>query len=295
VVWVARDGERAIAKRASDPPDLILMTLDLPDLDGVEAVRRLMTPNPIAILAITEDLSRDRARIFEAMGYGLRDVVDIGTNSEYRHDTLDKIATIARLIGAPINRAITPPIVIGASTGGPVALATILSALPEDFNAAIAIVQHLKPEFLPGLVTWLDRQTPLPVAIAGEGDHLEPGKVLVANTGNHLRLGEDWRLTYTKNPTDHLYRPSIDVFFESVTRRDSLRGIGILLTGMGDDGAAGLARLRQKGWHTIAQSRRTCVVYGMPKAAVALDAATEILDLESIAPALLLLQKRFSF
>jgi two-component system, chemotaxis family, response regulator WspF len=124
---------------------------------------------------------------------------------------------------------------------------TILSAFPQDFRATIIIVQHLNPEFLPGLVAWLDRPTPLPIALVPEGDYLEAEKVLLANTGNHLRLTENSQVTYSRNSSERLYCPSIEVFFAPLAESENLRGIAVLLTGMGNDGDEGLARYRAGG------------------------------------------------
>jgi two-component system, chemotaxis family, response regulator WspF len=221
VIWVAEDGRQAIAKEVIQPPDLLLIAIALLDLDAIEVIRRILSRSPKARIAIKDDLARDNAHIFEVMRHRLLYVVDL---SEKLANILGKTATIGRLLGAPIpcSTAFIPRIslviAIGASTGGPVALATILSAFPEDFGATIIIVPHLNPEFLPGLVAWLDRQTPLPIAIAQEGDYLEAGKVLLANTGNHLRLTENSRVTYSRNSSERLYCPSILSFDRCVFR-----------------------------------------------------------------------------
>ena len=176
---------------------------------------------------------------------------------------------------------------IGSSTGVPNALAAILSRLPASFNAAITIVQHVDAQFTPGLVDWLNQQTPLSVRLASEGSHLEVGKVLIAAKNDHLSLQPNLSLSYTKDPINYPYRPSVDVFFKSVAQYWNRQGTAVLLTGMGRDGAEGLSLLRNKGWHTIAQNQATCVVYGMPKAAVELGAAVDVLPIEAIAATLL--------
>jgi two-component system response regulator WspF len=177
-------------------------------------------------------------------------------------------------------------LVIGASAGGPAALVKILSALPADLPAAVVIIQHIDEEFAIGMAEWLGHQSALPVRVALEGDRPEPGTVLLAATQEHLALNSDGALGYTPNPTDYPYRPSVDVFFQSVCKYWRGGGVGVLLTGMGRDGAIGLKALRSNGWHTIAQDRTSSAVYGMPKAAAALNAAVEILAIEKIAPAL---------
>ncbi|WP_013322836.1 chemotaxis response regulator protein-glutamate methylesterase [Gloeothece verrucosa] len=302
VAWVARDGRQGINQCITDPPDVILMAVLMPHLDGAKTTQEIMIKSPCAILMITENLKRDSAKIFEAMGYGALDVVHLpmlGTEvePEMTEILLDKIAMIGTLTGVnKKRRRYLPPhrslsltsvpllVVIGASTGGPKALACILSHLPANLPAAIIIIQHLERQFVPNFVEWLDHQTPLTVLEAGEGSRPEMGKVLLAGTNDHLLLLPDLTVTYTKEPQNYPYRPSVDVFFKSVAQHVQGKGIAILLTGMGKDGAQGLSQLRSLGWHTIAQDQKTSVVYGMPKAAVQLNAATHVLPIDEIAP-----------
>jgi len=191
------------------------------------------------------------------------------------------------LAAAPRITSDTDLLAIGASAGGPSALATLLAALPADFAPATVIVQHVDQAFALGMADWLNEQSALPVRVAREGDRPEPGCVLLAATNDHLHFcGGGNRLAYTKEPLATPYRPSIDVFFHSVVARWSGNAVGVLLTGMGRDGAAGLAAMRAKGYYTIAQDEATCAVYGMPKAAAALNAAVAILPLPNIANAL---------
>jgi len=173
-------------------------------------------------------------------------------------------------------------VAIGSSTGGPKALATILSQLPASFGAPIAIVQHVDAQFSSGFVDWLRQQTVLPIRIAVAGDRLVQGTVLVAGTNDHLYLKPDLTLGYTKEPINYPYRPSVDVFFKSIAQHWTRKGTAVLLTGMGRDGAEGLSVLKLQGWHTIAQDKDSCVVYGMPKAAVELNAAVEVLSPDAI-------------
>ena len=174
-------------------------------------------------------------------------------------------------------------VAIGASAGGPAALATLLSGIPKDFPAAIVIVQHVDEHFAVGMAEWLSRSSKLPVRVIMEDDRPAPGTVLLAGTNDHLRFKAADRLGYTPEPHDHSYRPSVNVFFDSVARLWPYRVAGVLLTGMGTDGAQGLKALRNRGHYTIAQDKASCAVYGMPKAAAALGAAVEILPLERIA------------
>ncbi|MGG6264826.1 chemotaxis response regulator protein-glutamate methylesterase [Leptolyngbya sp. AN03gr2] len=291
IAWVAYTGLEAVNKCAHDRPDLILMDLFMPEMDGSEATKLIMQRSPCAILVVTADVQHSSAKVFEAMGYGALDAVNTPTfGKEDAHLLLTKIKTIGKLIGksefVPI-QAKVPLVVIGASTGGPKAIVTILSQLPPDFGAAIVIVQHVDVQFAAGMIDWLDQQTALKVKKAQVGDRPTKGTVLFASSNDHLCLQANGTLTYTPYPKNYPYRPSVDVFFKSVAQYWSDRGTAILLTGMGRDGAEGLKALRLQGWYTIAQSESSCVVYGMPKAAIEQNAAVDVLSPEAIATTLL--------
>jgi len=178
---------------------------------------------------------------------------------------------------------------IGASAGGPAAVATLLAGLPKDFPAAVVVIQHVDAHMAPGMADWLSQQSALPVRVANEGDRLTVGTVLLAATSDHLVLKSAERVGYSPDPREAVYRPSVDAFFQSVRQRWRGEVVGVLLTGMGRDGAAGLKALREQGRHTIAQDEQSSAVYGMPKAAAKIDAAVDILPLARIAPRLVTL------
>ncbi|WP_029047522.1 chemotaxis response regulator protein-glutamate methylesterase [Cupriavidus sp. amp6] len=302
IAWIAADGQQAVQMAAARTPDLILMDLLMPVMDGVEATRRIMAATPCAIVVVTMDLGRNAAGVFDAMGYGAIDAVDTPTLTEAdarlaAGPLLRKMRNIGQLLAGraipqhklqAARRAVAAPrlVALGASAGGPAALAALLGALPADFGAAVVAVQHVDEAFAAGMADWLDGQCALPVRIARAGDTPQAGTVLLAGTNDHLRLAGPTRMVYTEQPTDYLYRPSIDVFFESVVEHWRGDVVGVLLTGMGRDGAVGLKAMRDRGFLTIAQDRATSAVYGMPKAAAALGAAAEILPLGRIAPRL---------
>nr|WP_261313140.1 chemotaxis response regulator protein-glutamate methylesterase [Burkholderia dolosa] len=298
VLWVATDGAQAVELCAAQPPDVVLMDLIMPKCDGIEATRRIMrSARPCAILVVTSCIGANAWRVFEAMGAGALDAVDTPRLGERAAgDTarllLEKIDRIGRLLDAPgtacdrvaaAHARSEPLIAIGASAGGPGALASILGGLPADFDAPIVIVQHVDRAFAERMAQWLDGYTPLAVRVAREGDRPQPRVALLAATDDHLRITRAGSLEYTREPAATPYRPSVDVFFNSIAEHWPGRAIGVLLTGMGRDGAIGLKALRMKGCHTIAQDEATSAVYGMPKAAATLGAARAILPLGRIA------------
>ncbi len=292
VAWTAGDGAVAIEACRRDTPDLILMDLVMPGIGGVEATRRIMAETPCRILLVTASVTENVAQVFEAMGYGALDAVNtpalMGDGASGVKPLLDKIAIIGKLAANfEPRRAPHALVAMGASAGGPAALATVLRALPADFPAGIALVQHVDPQFVPGMAQWLSGQTKLRVVIARENDAPSGGVVHLAASEEHLQLRPDGRLGYTALPADYPYRPSVDVFFKSVAENFGGRTAGVLLTGMGRDGAVGLKLLRAHGATTIAQDRASSAVYGMPRAAALMDAATDILPLDRIAPRLI--------
>jgi two-component system response regulator WspF len=307
VAWAAADGEEAVRKAAQDRPDVILMDLVMPVLDGAEATRRIMAQGPCPILLVTSSVTGNFNLVYRAMGHGAVDAVNtptLGPDGTVR-DGEALLARLAKLTRAqqaggpaPVARAGPPPVstapatplppvvALGASTGGPAALAAIVKALPAGFPAGVVVVQHIGSDFAPSLANWLAAQTALPVRLARAGDEVQPGAVVLAGSEDHLVLRPDRRWAYTPEPAECPYRPSVDVCFHSLAAAWPRPGVAVLLTGMGSDGAQGLLRLRQLGWHTITQDKATSVVYGMPRAAADLGAACQVLPLDKIPEAI---------
>lgn len=301
IVWVAKTGTEAVQRCQEETPDLILMDLVMPEMDGVEATRRIMRSKPCAIVIVASTIEGASAKVFEAMGAGALDAVSTPVFStahqvEGADSLLAKIDIIGRLIGADqrsqkkritLNRegAATPDclVAVGASAGGPAALASILGHLPSDFPAAFVIIQHVDEQFATGLVDWLSQHSSLRVRLAKAGERPTPSTVLVAGTSDHLVLTQSGIIKYTAEPRACSYRPSADVFFNSVAVEWRGPVAGVLLSGMGRDGAKGLKALRMAGHFTIAQDRASSAVYGMPKAAAEIGAAVEIVPLNRIA------------
>ncbi|MBY0456879.1 MAG: chemotaxis-specific protein-glutamate methyltransferase CheB [Gemmataceae bacterium] len=303
VAWTAEDGDEAVRKAADDRPDVILMDLVMPSVDGAEATGRIMRKCPCPILIVTSSVNTNFPLVFQALGAGAVDAVDTPTlgpsgtiqNATKLVERLKKLEdAIAGMSGSsvvltPLSRAVPadlPPVVaLGASTGGPEALVHVVSAFPAGFPAAVLISQHIGADFAPALVQQLATWCALPVKAARDGDVPQPGTVYVAASDDHLELGADRVLRYTASPRSSPYRPNIDVLFTSAAANCPRIGVAALLTGMGRDGAAGLLKLRAAGWHTIAQDEETSVVKdGMPKAAVERNAAVEVLPIQSVGP-----------
>jgi chemotaxis response regulator CheB len=278
------------------------MDLQMPVMDGVEATRRIMASCPVPILVVTASLGRSYGPVFEAMGAGALDAVRTPALSEPSGQKvlLAKIETLASLIFAPARREEARPpggstagpersgklVVLGASAGGPAAVSEVLRGLGRGFPAALVIVQHVDSEFMEGLSSWLAESSGFPVRIARSGDVPRDGEALLAGGAGHLVFSDRQELRYAAEPAASIYKPSIDVLFESAAKLWSGVLAGVLLTGMGRDGAQGLLAIRTRGCHTFAQDRATSAVYGMPKAAFELNAAERILPLDSIGPAL---------
>lgn len=306
VAWVARDGAEAALKCASDRPDMILMDLIMPVMNGVESTRLIMRDTPCPILVVTATVDGNISLVFDAMGYGALDAVNtpiLGADGKLAgaQELLRKIEIIGQLINQPgaagalpaerhedrlAKISTIPFVIVGASTGGPAALTDVFRKLSPSLNAAYVVIQHVDREFAPDLAIWLGTQCKFRVKVAVSGCVPEPGVVWLAGTNDHLVLTKRGTLEYSVDPKDCFYRPSVDVFFKSVAAYWSQPGVAVLLTGMGRDGGEGLLALRQCGWRTIAQDKASSVVYGMPRAASELNAAEAILPLSGIAGAI---------
>ncbi len=305
VAWVAKNGAEAVASCLRDRPDLILMDMVMPVMSGAEATRQIMAQCPCPVLVVTSSLDTNAALVFETLGAGALDAVKTPVLSS-GHGTADvdeflrKVDMLHRLSSGSVEcvqsdiaetpaRAYTsgnPMVAIGASSGGPSALEIVISGLPADFAAPVVIIQHIDPTFSHELVQWLDRNCALKVQLAVAGERPRVAEVFIADGQGHLAIGDSGVFQYQTVTDGHAYRPSVDVFFDSLASNWHGDVTAVMLTGMGRDGANGMLALRRAGHTTLVQDEASCTVFGMPKAAIEVGAALDVLPLECIAPAL---------
>jgi two-component system chemotaxis response regulator CheB len=297
VVAVAADGNEAAVQADRLKPDVITMDLNMPDADGFSGIARIMAETPTPILVLTAN--REEAVGFRALSLGALDILekpaattdleDYGRLLRSRLRLLAGVKVIRHVRGLRERAAASPRgrsaraelVVIGASLGGPRALAALLRGLPPGFRAPIAIVQHIADGFTEGLAAWLASETRLDVHEGQDGEALVPGRVLLAPTGRHLLVGDGFVRLSDAPPVD-TFRPSVTPLFLSSARAYGARVCGVILTGMGRDGAEGLRAIRDGGGVTLAQDESTSAVFGMPRAAIELGAVERVLPLDEI-------------
>ncbi len=300
VVGVAENGNVAAALARSLRPDVITMDLHMPDADGFSGIARIMSETPTPILVLTAN--REEAVGFRALSLGALDILEKPRAStdldEYgqllrsRLRLLAGVKVIRHLRGlrgsaqpSPSATTRSELVVVGASLGGPRALATLLRGLPATFAAPIAIVQHIADGFTEGLASWLGTESRLVVSEAREGEPLRPGRVVLAPTGRHLLVAEGM-VRLSDAPAVDTFKPSVTPLFVSAAKAYGARVCGVILTGMGRDGADGLRAIKSVGGPTLAQDEATSAVFGMPRAAIELGAVDRVLPIEDIAKAL---------
>lgn len=324
VVGEARTGRDAIALVERLRPSAVVLDLELPGLAAIEIIERIMAirPTPILVCSTEGDAERaaaalaagaidvvarpsargaDRSSYAEALRRGVRVAsrVKVITHPRGRLNSGSPSTPASSTPGGwPIRRATEGTIdliAIGASTGGPQALAHLLGALPADFEPAVVVVQHMADGFIEGLANWLDELCALPVGVARSGARLLPRTVMIAPSARNLIVNDHLRVSIEEPPASQFHVPGVDVTFESIARAIGPRAVGVLLTGMGRDGAIGLKAMRDAGAITIGQDEDSSAVWGMPAAAAACGAVQRQLPLTEIAAELVAILEGDSF
>jgi two-component system chemotaxis response regulator CheB len=302
VVGEAADGKQAVRMAGLLKPHVVTMDTEMPGMDGFDATCEIMAKSAVPIIMITDGSAPDQAdKAFRAMDAGAVALVALPVPGSDQRDRGE--AEIVQMVRAmsevkvvhrrdrrrpppakdakrepvPVRHGSIDLVAIGASTGGPQALQRLLSQLPRGFAAPIVVVQHITPGFQASFARWLGEATGLPVALARDGERLQPGRVLVAPHPHQMGLTVDRRIKLTEEPPENGLRPSAAYLFRSVAKVPGAHPACVLLTGMGQDGAAELLELRTQGAVTIAQNEETSIVYGMPGEAVRLGAADYVL------------------
>lgn len=285
VVGIAASGEQAIADVERLKPDLLTLDMRLPGIDGLEVVKRLMAERPLPIVILSGVVAKGSERAAEALAAGALEVL---SKERLRLDVLDDVwadamrSRMMRLSSMRVDRPLGLPraprpkpiehsagpvgaVGIGASTGGPPVLEAIFAELAPDYPIPLLVVQHMAAGFIEGFAKWLDRKLAIEVRLATAGARATPG-VWFAPDGAHLRLDRAGRFVLDRD-TEAAHRPSADVLLGSVAESLGEEAVGVVLTGMGEDGAAGSAAIQRAGGLTIAQDEASSVVFGMPRVA----------------------------
>jgi two-component system chemotaxis response regulator CheB len=305
VIAVARDGYEAIELSRMLKPDVITMDIMLPKLNGIETVRRIMSSDPVPTVVISAYVdSGDTGNAFLAREAG---AIIVCEKPQGVPDFLNQVQaakivqavkmaseiTVVRRWKRPDNLPSWPSnasaekkpvevVSIGASTGGPPVLCEILKGLSGDYPVPILIVQHISPGFLPGMVEWLSLSSEFPVEIATDGMAALPGRAYFAPDGCHMEVNRSLHVQLTRSPPENGMRPSVSALFRSVARCFAQTGVGVILTGMGIDGADGLLLMRNEGAVTMAQDKASSAIFGMPAEAIRIGAAGLVLSPEQI-------------
>ena len=311
VVCTAADGEEAFQKVKQLHPDVALLDVEMPGMDGLAALAHIMAECPTPVVMLSAVNKRDAAIAIKSLEHGAVDFIPKPSGvisydiDKLSHEILAKVKAAAgvnvskldfhlpkesylRPWPKPVTRK--KIVVIGASTGGPRAVAMVLSGLPRDISLPIIIAQHMSPEFVPSFVERLQWGGSLEISTARKGENIRSGRVLVAPGGCHTTIvqnGEVKKICLSRKASPQGIFPSIDYAMESAAKAYGEGVLGVLLTGLGNDGARGMKAIKDTGGSTIAEDQSTCVVFGMPKAAIEMGCVDEVVPLPRIAQTIL--------
>ncbi len=306
VIGTARNGQEALEKVEALKPDVVTLDIEMPVMNGIDALKQIMAHHKLPVIMFSA-LSQEGAEVtMEALSLGASDFItkdfsNVSLNISTRENELiNKVKGVAKKRITPLPRSSDPVqrpasigagtktkhkiVAIGASTGGPPALQHVLTRLPKDFPIPVIIAQHMPKLFTQSFAQRLNSLSQVAVKEAENGETLKPGTALVAPGDTHVgikRRGNDVIVEFA-NRTDYIYRPSVDHLMGSVAATYGAQSLGIILTGMGADGLAGIKEMKAKSGYVIAQDEETCVVYGMPKAVVNAQMADAVLPIERI-------------
>lgn len=302
VVGYAKDGEEGLSLARELRPDVVTLDVRMPRLGGLETLERLMAEQPVPVLLMSTLTQEGAETTLRGLELGAMEFVDKSSVQPMSMLSLadELVAKIRALGGARVRSRPQPArahaagpgrppaqcVVIGASTGGPAALQAVVSGLPAAFHAAVVIVQHIPRGFTRSLAERLDARSAVPVREARHGDAVEPGQVLLAPAGIHTRLvraGAAAEVSLEEEPSESLHRPSVDVLMASAAEVYGATALGVVLTGMGSDGTEGLRAIRARGGLTLAEAEESCVIFGMPKAAIEAGVVERVVPLERMA------------
>lgn len=312
IVGKARDGKDAIEKVKKLHPDVVTMDVEMPKMNGIDAVERIMEENPVPIIMLSSLTKEGADATISALEKGAVDFIPKPKSifkvkdDSIKNEIVEKIRIASKIkLKKPPKRIVLPRkkvehieksnrlqkiIAIGTSTGGPRALQRVIPKIPGDINAAILIVQHMPPGFTKSLAERLNKISEIDVKEAEGNEELKPGYAFIAPGGKHLKVRKKRNKLYTYLEDSELvsgHKPSVDAMYDSIVQNKLDNVIGVIMTGMGSDGATQMRELRRLKNYTIAQNEETCVVYGMPKSAVDLGAVDEVVSLDDISEAII--------
>jgi two-component system chemotaxis response regulator CheB len=302
VAGTAKNGKEAIEKILSLRPDVVTLDIMMPEMDGIESLGVIMEKCPVPVLILSQFTHEGAELTLRALQLGAMDFVDKSTRGlmdfiGLASEIVSKVKAIAKsrpqrltddpgVISGYRSHGAVDVVAIGASTGGPPALHVILRRFPREVSFGILIVQHMPRGFTATLARRLDTVCSLEVKEAEEGDGIRPGLALVAPSGLHMKIKKGG-VTLEEEPSKLIHRPSVDVLFHSVAEAYGSRSMGVILTGMGSDGAEGMKHIKEKGGITLAQDETSSVIFGMPRVAIETGAADKVVPLADMAEEIL--------